>query len=342
MKKPTIQEVANHAGVGIGTVSRVINNHPSVRPMTRARVQSAMDVLGYVPNPHARRIAGGRSYTVSVILPFFTTEFYTRLLEGVESVLSEQRYDLALFPLLSKRRLERYLTSHTLAYQTDGLIISSYNLTELFKDGRLPSERPVVLVDAKSPLHDSVYLDNRLGGRLAAEHLLRFSGTIFCLQIKEELDASFKNTVFSERTQGFLEAAREGGRAVPREHRFSTRFSTEGGRLALQRFTQVAKPPFNIFAATDMLALGVLEEAEQLGLRVGQDIRVLGFDGQPWAAAKGLSTLAQPIETMGARAATMLLERIGGFSGRARLARFEAELIERASTRPDPKSAYLP
>ncbi|RTH09458.1 LacI family transcriptional regulator, partial [Thermus scotoductus] len=159
-KKPTILEVAARAGVGLGTVSRVLNNHKAVRPETRARVLKAMEELGYTPNPHARRIAGGRSYTVSVLLPFVATEFYRRLVEGIEGVLLEKRYDLALFPILSQARLRRYLESSTLAFLTDGLILASYDLSEHFEGNRLPTDRPVVLVDAKNPRYDSVYLDN--------------------------------------------------------------------------------------------------------------------------------------------------------------------------------------
>ena len=80
MPKNTIQDVARLAGVGVGTVSRVLNNHPSVKDSTRARILQAIAELDYTPNPHARRIAGGRSYTVSVMLPMIASEFYIRLL----------------------------------------------------------------------------------------------------------------------------------------------------------------------------------------------------------------------------------------------------------------------
>ncbi|MGI8747264.1 MAG: LacI family DNA-binding transcriptional regulator, partial [Deinococcus sp.] len=115
MHKPTIQDVARQAEVGLGTVSRVLNNHASVREVTREAVLRAIADLGYVPNPHARRIAGGRSYTISVLLPVVTTEFYLRLLDGLEQAFQEARYDVAIFPLLDRSRLERYLGSHTLA-----------------------------------------------------------------------------------------------------------------------------------------------------------------------------------------------------------------------------------
>ncbi len=330
---PTIADVARRAGVGIGTVSRVINSSPAVRPETRARVQAVMEELGYVPNPHARRIAGGRSYTVSVLLPFVGTEFYLRLIDGIEEELGGQRYDLALFPLLSKKRLERFLNSSALAYHTDGLIVASYDLAERFPGGRLPTDRPVVLVDALNPAYDSAYLDNELGGRLAAEHLLGLGGPIFAVQIEEELDQAFASTVFQARLGGFREALEQAGRSLEENHLFRTRLSAEGGQIALQRFLEVARPPMNVFAAADVVALGVVEEAERRGLRVGRDVRVLGFDGQPWTAGKGISTLQQPVEEMGRAAAQMLIERMHGADYPPRRRRFEPSLLARASSR---------
>ena len=138
MRKPTIQDVARLAGVGVGTVSRVLNNHAAVKDSTREGVLRAIRELEYTPNPHARRIAGGKSYTVSVLLPVVTTEFYLRLLDGLEHAFQEARYDVAIFPLLDRRRLERYLGSHTLAYQADGLVMATYNLTHLFQGHQLP------------------------------------------------------------------------------------------------------------------------------------------------------------------------------------------------------------
>jgi len=337
-RKPTIHEVAYLSTVGIGTVSRVLNNHPSVRPETRARVLAAMEQLGYSPNPHARRVAGGRSYTVSVVLPFVATEFYTRLIEGIEGVLAQERYDTALFPLVSQNRLKRYLGSHTLAYQTDGLLIASYDLSELFPTHHIPTDRPVVLVDARSKRYDSVYMDNHLGGQMAAKYLGRFGGELFVVMVHEEIDDAFAHTVFAERLAGFQQVHRQ-GKKLRQDHIFLTRLSAEGGRLALQQFMQHHQPPYNIFAGADLLALGILEEAERQGLKVGKEVRILGFDGHPWTQTRRLSTLIQPVEEMGARAARMLLERIQGYRGAARAVRFEPELIERKSTRPANKVA---
>ena len=330
--KLTIQEVAERAGVGVGTVSRVLNSHKSVRPETRERVERAMQDLGFIPNPHARRVAGGRSYTVSIILQVVGTDFYIRLLSGLEKTLELHRYDSALFPLLGRERLERYLNSSTLAYQSDGIVMASHNLGDLYPDGRLPTRQPVVIVDGINPHYDSVFLDNQLGGALAAQCLSTLGGEIMTISVHQDLDEAFKSNVFNERMQGFFETLHGSGRYVPPEHTRTVSFSLESARVAARELLSHATLPVNIFAAADLMALGVMDEARSLGLEVGRDVRVIGFDDHPWSAERGLSTVHQPVEAMGAAAAELLVDRLSGFKGEPRRVRFEPRLIARAST----------
>jgi LacI family transcriptional regulator len=330
--KLTIQEVAQRAGVGVGTVSRVLNSHKSVRPETRERVERAMQDLGFIPNPHARRVAGGRSYTVSIILQVVGTDFYIRLLSGLEKTLELHRYDSALFPLLGRERLERYLNSSTLAYQSDGIVMASHNLGDLYPDGRLPTRQPVVIVDGINSHYDSVFLDNQLGGALAAQCLSALGGEIMTISVHQDLDEAFKSNVFNERMQGFFETLHGSGRHVAPEHTRTVSFSLESARVAARELLSHATLPVNIFAAADLMALGVMDEARSLGLEVGRDVRVIGFDDHPWSAERGLSTVHQPVEAMGAAAAELLVDRLSGFKGEPRRVRFEPRLIGRAST----------
>lgn len=330
--KLTIQQVAEAAGVGVGTVSRVLNNHKSVRTETRERVETAMRELGFIPNPHARRVAGGKSYTVSIILQVVGTDFYIRLLNGLETTLEAHRYDSALFPLLGRERLERYLNSSTLAYQSDGIVMASHNLGDLYPDGRLPTRQPVVIVDGFNSHYDSVFLDNRLGGELAANALSAHSGDVYAISVHQELDEAFKTNVFSERMQGFYAQLEALGRRVPPDSTRTVVFNFENARTAARDLLTRATLPVNIFAAADLIALGVLEEAKTLGLEVGRDVRVIGFDDHPWSAERGLSTIHQPVEAMGVAAAELLIERLAGFAGEPRQVRFEPRLIERRST----------
>lgn len=329
MRKPTIQDVARQAGVGVGTVSRVLNNHAAVRGATRETVLRAIADLDYTPNPHARRIAGGKSYTISVLLPVVTTEFYVRLLDGLESAFLEARYDVAIFPLLDRSRLERYLGSHTLAYQADGLVMATYNLTALLSERRLRTQQPTVLVDAHAEGVDCAYMDNVRGGRLAGEYAARLPGKLYAIWVETELDQLFTTRVFEERRTGFLEALSAAGRCLRAEYNAS--FDALAARNAAVTLLDAAEFPCTVFASADLLAGALLDEAHSRGLRPGTDLRIIGFDDQPWAAARGLTTLHQPVEQMGFEAAQLLLTRLGGHRGPPRARRFEPRLIVRAT-----------
>lgn len=330
MSKPTIQDVAKLAGVGVGTVSRVLNNHAAVKASTRAQVLSAIETLQYTPNPHARRIAGGKSYTISVLLPVVTTEFYVRLLNGLESAFQEARYDVALFPLLDRARLERYLGSHTLAYQADGLVMVTYNLTQMMLKNHLHPSQPLVLVDAYAEGLDCAYTDNVLGGRLAGQFLAQQAGGLHAIWVQTELDQVFSSRVFEERRTGLLGSLQAAGRHLDSEYTCS--FDPYAARSKARQMLQEISYPATVFASADLLAAALLDEAQALNIEVGRDLKILGFDDQPWAAARGLSTLHQPVEAMGYEAATLLLSRLSGYRGAARARSFEPELILRSST----------
>ncbi|WP_424950151.1 LacI family DNA-binding transcriptional regulator [Deinococcus sp.] len=349
MHKPTIQDVARRAGVGVGTVSRVLNNHSAVRDSTRDSVLGAIAELNYTPNPHARRIAGGKSYTISVLLPVVTTEFYVRLLDGLEHAFQEARYDVAIFPLLDRSRLERYLGSHTLAYQADGLVMATYNLTQMFQSGTgvRPYSGPSVLVDAYAEGVDCAYMDNLLGGRLAGQYASELSegqrsggggegggegegGHLYAIWVETELDQLFTTRVFDDRRSGFLEAVGQAGGQVRGE--YTSSFDSLAARNVAAQLLDDAVLPATVFASADLLAGALLDEAQARGVAVGQELKVIGFDDQPWAQGRGLTTLHQPVEAMGYEAAQLLLARLSGEEGPPRARRFEPRLIVRASS----------
>lgn len=332
MHKPTIQDVARRAGVGVGTVSRVLNNHAAVRESTRDSVLGAIAELNYTPNPHARRIAGGKSYTISVLLPVVTTEFYVRLLDGLEHAFQEARYDVAIFPLLDRTRLERYLGSHTLAYQADGLVMATYNLTRMFQSGPTagPYSGPTVLVDAHTDAVDCAYMDNLLGGQLAGSYAAELGGHLYAIWVETELDQLFTTRVFDDRRSGFLQAVRQAGQEVRGEYVSS--FDSLAARTVAAQLLDEAVLPATVFASADLLAGALLDEAQSRGLPVGEQLKVIGFDDQPWAQGRGLTTLNQPVEAMGYEAAQLLLARLSGQEGPVRTRRFEPRLIVRSST----------
>lgn len=330
-KKFTIEDVAKLSGVSRGTVSRVLNGGLNVKPETKRRVLETIERLGYEPNRHARRFAGSKSYTVSVILPMIGTDFYAHLIDGIEQELADQWYDPVLFPLLTRERLARFLRPNNPVYQMDGVILCSLLPERLYPTGHLPTDRPVVLVETHSPAYDSVYLDNELGGYIVGRHLIQSEGEVYVILVREELETPFASGIFHERLRGFERALEEAGRELDSRHIITVDFSWGGGCLASREILERSKPPLNIFASCDILALGVTEEVIRAGLQLGKDVRIVGFDDLPWAAEWGITTVRQPIEEMGKTAAQLLLERLRGDKSPVREVRFTPELVVRES-----------
>lgn len=307
---PTLHDVARRAKVAVSTVSKVLNDYPDVSHATRQRVMEAVHELGFRPNRAARSFRTGRTQTVSVFMPMIGTEFYDRLITAIDHELAAHDYDAALFPLLNEKRLERYRSPDALPYQADGLILASLNPDWLFPQARLPVPQVAVLVDAYHADYDTVTLDNAGGAEAATEHLLEREGRTFGVMVEKFRQGTFSSGVFIERHKGFERALRRRGRRADPDSILEVPFSEDGGSTALARILESNDTPVNLFASCDLLARGILREARRRELVIGRDVRVVGFDDQPWADELGLSTVHQPVETMGRLAAELVLRRI--------------------------------
>jgi len=330
-RRPRIQDVARKAGVVPSTVSRVLNDYPDVSAETRAKVERAIESLGFRPSQAARAFRGGRTHSVSIMLPMPGTEFYARLLTGIESVLDEHAYSAGLFPLLTLPGLERYRDADALPYRADGLLLASLDPERVFQGGRPPVALPLVLVDSRHPAFDWIALDNAAGGRLAAQVLNERPAETFVILIRERFDTPFASGVFNERLQGFKAALAEGHGRLDDDHVVTVEFSASGGGLATRHILEVARGPVNIFATCDLVARGVLEEGLRGGKTPGSDLRVVGFDGEEWTEGAGLTTIEQPIEEMGRAAARALLVRLADETLPPRHTLLEPRLIRRSS-----------
>ena len=172
---PTIRDVARKAGVGLGTVSRVINNSPLVSERTRLRVLEVIEELQYTPNPIARQLSLGKTLTISVITPFFTRPAFVERLRGVASALAESEYDLIIYNVESPERRDSCFRDVPQSERTDGVLILSFNPRDCDIEFLRRSRIPVVLVDANhTSLKDisRLLLDDVGGGTIATQHLI--------------------------------------------------------------------------------------------------------------------------------------------------------------------------
>jgi LacI family transcriptional regulator len=328
----SIQDVANAAGVGVSTVSKVLNGYRDVAIETRDRVLNAVEKLSYQPNRAARSFRTGKTQTISVFVPQIGTDFYDRLITSIDSELAAHEYDAALFPLLNEHRLARYRSSEALPYQTDGVIFASLNPDWLFQDAAVPGGLPTVLVDAYHARYDTISVDNAGGAYVAAEHLLRHDLPTFIMLAEGYDETPFSSGVFLERLKGFQRAVEDHDPSPVGEPVVLSEFAAGPARTTARELLQAQSGPFCVFASCDLFARAVLDEANALERVVGQEVFVVGFDDQPWAKSMGLSTVRQPVDEMGAMATEFVLGRLAEPNAPVKHHEIEPELVVRESS----------
>jgi LacI family transcriptional regulator len=309
---PTIYDIARAAKVGIGTVSRVFNNHPSVAKETRARVLRVANRLNYRPHPYARGLARNRTSSILAVIPFFTTFFFLEILQGVQAKLGELDWDMILYGVNHPDQVEGSLRHNVLRSRVDGVLFFSMTMPQNFADQYLQQKTPVVLVDAYHENFDSLSVDNLQGAYIAAKHLIALGHTHIGM-----LNANLESVPARERLKGFHKAMAEAGFSVDPalvKNNSSSRldgFTRESGYEVMTQFMALGnKRPTAIVVSSDVQAVGALAAMTDGGLRCPEDIALVGFDDIELASHLGLTTMRQPMYEMGVLAAEILSERL--------------------------------
>jgi LacI family transcriptional regulator len=334
----TISDVAARAGVGAGTVSRVLNNSPRVRPTTRARVLEAMADLDYRPNPLAQRLSRGRCQTLGIVVPFFTHASAVERLRGVVSALDGSRYDLVLFNVESPVHRDEHFAALTKGGRADGILVLSLRPPDDDLARLVEAGMPIVLVDVKSEGVSSVLTDDVLGGQLATEHLLGLGHERIAF-IGEDPANDLGFSATTRREQGYwasLAASGIGGDEALRRYGAHDRDVAAG--LAADLFALDDRPTA-VFASSDVQALGVLAAARAVGLRVPEDVSVVGYDDIEVAAYAGLTTVRQPLFESGRLGASLLLDALEHGRREPEDHLLPVELVVRASSGAPARSA---
>jgi LacI family transcriptional regulator/LacI family repressor for deo operon, udp, cdd, tsx, nupC, and nupG len=323
--------VAQLAGVGVGTVSRVLNESPYVSEETCTRVHQAIEELGYRRSESARSLSLGRSQAVGVVAPFFTSPSVIERLRGAVEHLAERGYDVVLFPVQTSEERDDAFRDFALHDRVDGLLLFSVPLSDEDVAALERHELRAVLIDACHPALAHVVVDDVRGGEIAAEHLLakghRRIGFI------GGAPADVFGSVSSERRlKGLRRTLTRAG--IQRRHVTAQRggYGREDASALATKLLSRRDPPTAVFAASDLQAIGVLEAASRLGLRVPDDLAVIGFDDIEMAAMMGLTTVRQPLFESGAKGTDLLLAAIEGGDRRALRDVQPLTLVERRST----------
>ena len=329
----TIHNVAQEAGVGIGTVSRVVNNRSDVKPATRERVLAAIHRLNYKPDPIARSMISKRTNYIGTIVPFFTRPSFMERLRGVEAVIARLERELVLYNVETSAQRDHFFRELPMHRKVDGLLIISLSPDDAAARRFRELGTPVVLIDAYSPLLTSLVVNNVEGAYQAVKRLIEL-GHRHIGFINGEMEGNFKFNTANDRLIGLHRALGEAGLLFEPEQVLISEWSRKGGKhAALQLLTQ-QKRPTAIFAASDVQAVGALEAARELGLRVPEQLSVIGFDGIEISELLELSTMQQPLQEMGELGASKLVELIENPSHPPELIRFDTKLIERRTTSP--------
>lgn len=314
----TIRDVAARAGVSVATVSRVFNQKGPIREETVRRVMDVAGALQYVPHAGARSLSTRSTRTIGVVLPDLHGEFFSEVIRGIDLAAREQGYHLLLSGSHADRDEMRAVVQAVRGL-VDGLIIMSPDLDPAALCAELPPGVPAVLLNAKAEGRLSITIDNAAGARDVVRHLATVGHDSIAF-----ISGPARNADAEQRRRGFRTAARARGIQATE---FAGDFTEDSGYEAGKQIAASKRRPGAVFAANDSMAIGALSAFRDAGLRVPNDIALVGFDDIPIARFLDppLTTVKVPIAELGRRGLQLL------FSGEDHPARLNTSLVVRRS-----------
>lgn len=329
----SIDDVASRADVSTATVSRALRGLPKVSPATRAKVLEAAAELGYVPSRSAMGLATGRTKTVGVLVPFVDRWYFGHALEGIDQVLRSRGYNLLLFSLGRYRVAEqRRFTEQMVRMQIDGLVVLCMGLTPAELAELERTKMPLVAVGGPVRGCAGIHIDDFAAAVAATNHLIEL-GHRNIAQLRGGAEDEIDFVVPELRSDGFEAAMRAAGLPLRPEWSVDGDFTAgKGAKAAARIFDLPGEQPTAVFAGSDEMALGLMFEAGRRGIRVPQDLSVVGIDDHEFSHLADLSTIAQEPVEHGRQAAAMLLAAIEGTPAAIAQKYMPFQLLKRGST----------
>jgi DNA-binding LacI/PurR family transcriptional regulator len=330
-RAPTIYDVAKKAGVSITTVSRVLNNSRLANDATRRRVMHAVGQLGFVPKAEASLRARKHVGIVGVVLPFFTSPSYVQRMRGVAAGLNGGEFELAVYTVKDRAQLDGYLSVLPLWRRLDGLILMSMPLDAKRTAHLQAHGMEAVCIEFGNPQFCSIEVDNLEGGKMAARHLIERGRRRFAF-IGETGIPDHIVHLSDLRLQGFVQGLRAGGIDLPEAYISRRPYSREGVVEQATEILDLEPSPDAVFAYSDLHAAEILKVARRRGLRIPEDLSIIGFDGTDLADYLHMTTIDQQLDESGRLAAEQLISRIREHDRPLQNIRLQLNVIVRGST----------
>lgn len=328
-RSPTLLDVARRAGVSPATVSRVLSQPALVRPGTRERVHSAIVTLGYLRDGVARALASGRTGAVGIVVPTIDNAIFSRAVQAMQSRLAEDDIRLLVASHEYNAATEVGAVRSLLEHGIDAIVlVGTEHAPELWALVER-SPVPLLLTWSLERGRDCIGFDNRRAGRLAAEHLLSLGHRRFGM-VSGVLE---QNDRAKARLGGVRDALADAGLSLPDRCISQQKFTISGGRAGLAALLSLGEPPTALIGGNDLLAAGILFEAQARGIAVPGELSIVGFDNLDLSAhlTPSLTTIHLPTAELGRRAAEMVMSRLARAPA-AEMIELPVELVVRKST----------
>lgn len=327
-----ISDVVRLSGVSKSTVSRVINDYPHISRDKKERVLKAMEQLGYVPNPSARRLRGQLTTTVGVIVPRIVNPFFSYLVDAIEKVGYEKGYQTLICQSNEDKDKELWFLNLLKTRQVDGIILTSlendWKLIEPFTE-----YGPIVLCNeyVNNAAVPTVRLDQYKGAYIGVKHLIErgHRKIVYCTG---GLFTDFGKD--KDRNRGYQKALEEAGIAVNPNWILVNQHTIEDGKKVMEHILEMKDRPTAVFTGSDEIAGGLMVAARENGFSIPDDLAIIGFDDHPMSRLlnPGLTTIRQPVDQMGRKAMELLIELLNNPDQSTAGYELPIELVIRGST----------